>query len=146
MHVFRIFLLLSICACRRREMGWKSLQYDMPFVLLVFRRWVQSLKHLFSLPVWELGPGIQNFQNRKDSFLIKCFMVCFFPPCCGYLTEAGKCTCKFPFQWLFLAVKNLKGCYIYPSPTPVQKSPSSSVLAILGFRRLQDICLLTALQ
>lgn len=87
-----------------------------------------------------------NFQNRKNSFLIKRFMVCFFPPCCTYLIEAGKCTCKFPFQWLFLAMKNLTGCYIYPSPTPIQKSPSSSVLTILGFRRLQNICLLTALQ
>lgn len=33
---------------------------------------------LFPLPAWELGPGIQKFQNGEDGFLTECFMVCGF--------------------------------------------------------------------
>lgn len=53
---------------------------------------------LFPLPAWELGPAIQEFQNRKDHFLTECFIVYLFLPCCSYPIEAGKYSCKFPFN------------------------------------------------
>lgn len=104
---------------------------------------------LFPPPAWELGPAIEEFQNRNDHFLTECFMVCLFPTCCSYAIEAGKYSCKFPFNWLLLAVKNLKDCSLCLPPLHPSKNllpPLYFRLTVLGFRTLQHIFLLVTLQ
>lgn len=63
---------------------------------------MQSLKHLFPLPAWELGPGIQKFQNKEDGFLTKCPMVwCFFLLAVITVLELGNTLANSYFTGVF---------------------------------------------